>query len=204
VIFLLHIPKTAGSALYQQLAYNNAAFNFGPDDPPALLRHIKAVKAEVIRAHCDTSALKYLPPHTKVITMLRDPIDRIYSLFRHASRTKAHELSPYAATFDTLIHAELPNRNCDNAMTRRLAGIFYQDIEPTESHLDHALENLAQFWHVGFCNTFSKTIRFINANTSYTLVNRGAPIREVQVDKDLERRNLLDIELYNRARACYG
>lgn len=211
MIFLFHIPKTGGSELFRQMSQGRKAHNFGPDDPPigvglaSTLAQLYDKDYDVTRMHCDANVLPWLPPDTKVVTMLRHPIERIYSLFRHASQSNSHELTPYAQDgLTSFLQAELPYRNCDNALTRRLAGMFYYDIPATPDHLATALDILDTFWHVGFRDTFSDTIQFINREMGWQMEDRGAPDWDNSHHQGLMERNTLDIELYIKAVQRYG
>ena len=216
MIFILHIPKTGGTFLFQQLGVGQRILNLGPDEftswddvcehSTVAFRHYHqdvTSRVDVMRAHCDMTFVRHLPAGTKVITLLRDPLGRLQSLYRHSHRSGMYRR--YAQTgFEDFIHADLPYRPCDNEMVRRLAGIYYQDVTPDHHHVTVALENLDHLFHVGFQGAMGKTIRILNDKLKRAMENAGHPFYDVSFHEELVARNELDFDLYIKAVGRYG
>lgn len=204
MIFLLHIPKTGGSYVFKQLAKHGPAHNVGPAESPTLSAPLPA--CWVARAHCDMTLVRALPTGTQVITILRDPIQRIESLFDHAHFAPDHPLYAYAQDgFEAFIQAALPYRPCDNEMTRRLAGIYYTGAKPSHHHVQVALENLEHCYAVGFQAMLTKLFKTLAERLGIELTYAPAEHkRPLNYHTRLLARNALDVELYMRACARYA
>ena len=95
-IFFLHIPKTAGTSLMDilQMQVKPEEFYSFPDgvenlQPEKL--HV-AQKARIIRGHRMYDFQKYFTRRPYVITMLRNPYDRVISNFAHLTRMNPERL----------------------------------------------------------------------------------------------------------------
>jgi hypothetical protein len=96
-LYFLHIPKTAGTAFTEFLDSQfdrseilphrtwNQVFQATSDEEiarsPGLLRG-----AALVRGHFGTSGLRELPRHTDLVTVLREPLDRVVSQYEHLRR----------------------------------------------------------------------------------------------------------------------
>lgn len=96
-LYFLHIPKTAGTAFTEYLDAGfsrnqilphrtwNQVFQSMPDvaveRSPALL-----AGASLVRGHFGASALRELPSRSSIVTVLREPVDRVVSQYNHMRR----------------------------------------------------------------------------------------------------------------------
>lgn len=157
-LFWAHIPKTAGTALWEGLARcfpGHTVIRIYEDSSGLPLGALKDVpkqhieQIELIFGHFAFGIHKYLdidPP--RYATVLRDPIDLLASFLAFSG--KIVQTDPFL----------------DNPLVRYLSGEGYDlphgMIE--ERHLNAALENLQKhFVHVGFTTRLDETIQWLSA-----------------------------------------
>lgn len=114
VLFFLHIPKTGGVTLTRILDErfspeevlptpdpNNPAAKFR-ELPPSRLAKIRLVRGHYWFGPGDGAIHDFLSPDPVTITVIRDPVDRVVSTFRHALRDRRNWLSKYLDEDDDL------------------------------------------------------------------------------------------------------
>ncbi len=136
-----HIPKAGGTSLHMALeqALNDKAFaerrNGLGNWPAAAL-----AEARFFSGHFDTASLALIPAcDLRVVTVLRDPVDRLVSMYRYlrsiqpgAARAqqrnmKLTDMARQLEPADFFAAPELAGHpSLDNAMTRQLAGVLGQ------------------------------------------------------------------------------
>ncbi|MAC20951.1 MAG: hypothetical protein CMJ23_14965 [Phycisphaerae bacterium] len=227
-VLFVHIPKTAGTALlaiaaaiYGRIpgAIGPEVFNIpldwnGSDDDPDAVAAVRSRNASSLRyssGHCSIRFRDHLSPDTRVITMLRDPVQRVrsaYANLRRDSENGYHEVA-IRSTLEELLEARsLPE--IDNGQVRRLAGI-QPDAGPTDrSHLDLAIRNIdEEITAVGFTERFDESFQLFRTelgwprrgympwNVAPTNDHRNQPSPELIAL--IAERNAYDIELYEHA-----
>jgi hypothetical protein len=161
-VLFLHIPKaggqTLGEVVYAQ-ARDQARDETAPDDlllpggvayltygflkerPLAVPEHVlPLLRRQDLRAvigHFWFGLHEHVARPYRYITALRDPVERVLSLYYY---TRLHE----STTLDAFL-AEPPFREVDNDQTRRIAGVDPEVGECTEAMLQKAKENLRRF-----------------------------------------------------------
>jgi hypothetical protein len=153
----LHVPKTAGSSLGNEIAaglqpYRNISLDYLDASLPHAVKRQRAVDdfvAELARGARFRSAsghitmeqalqIKRAWPRTKIVTFLRDPVDRVISDYRY-QRTPAHPLhEAFIARYPTIADY-VQARESRNKMLKRL-GVKPADgagaaIESMERHV---------------------------------------------------------------------
>jgi len=99
-LLFLHIPKTAGTSLIRLLDQHFVEDELCPVDWPEryLLREIKAEeikRARFVRGHFEFNyVIKMFERSPRVLTMLRDPVERFVSEFEHLRRIVTGEERP--------------------------------------------------------------------------------------------------------------
>lgn len=221
-ISFVHIPKTGGSQLVgkvidlwpkEQVSPHTGVGGF-MTDPDCYQYHFTA-------GHVFYPIVKELfHPETKWLTMLRDPIERIYSHFNHLKKFNLTD----AETFDDYIHRSEDSQCTRNLMSKHLAwwpkdfeGVpsYSGQIEriPLDISEDELYERTRQildgFWFVGL-QAFSWTEAVENIYREFGLplpvgVEQG-PSRNYRAKispkliGDLEEFNQVDIRIYNEVR----
>jgi Sulfotransferase family len=231
VCLFLHIPKTAGTTLkhsiyenYSEPGYNGNWFHdgiyyfpygFHKAVRPELTRNVRRMLArEDLRAvtgHFWYGVHDAIPRPCFYITLLRDPVDRIFSLYYHILR-KADELYhdkiiSRGATVEEFV-AEFSCREVDNDQTRRIAGVEPRFGRCTVRTLEQAKRNLRErFAFVGTTDRFDESMIALKRLLGWTwvfylpgLVNESRPRRDALPGGtvDLIRKyNEYDLELYH-------
>lgn len=134
-IIHLHMPKTAGSSLSEILGRNFAAdekISFGEDDDALIARYPfeERRKLKLLHGHLRWGAASYLPQDCHYLTVLREPVARLASLYGYIKRTPNHpqheEVASQNMSFGTYLEYADENpasiRETDNGQIRRIAG----------------------------------------------------------------------------------
>jgi hypothetical protein len=152
-----HIPKTAGTALWECLSKcfpPQTIIRIYEDDSGLPLERLQFVpnaqiqQVELIFGHFGYGTHKYLDVgHPRYATVLRDPIDLLSSFLAFSSSVL--QTDPFL----------------DNPLVRYMSGVGYDlphgMIE--EQHLSAAIENLEKhFDHVGFTSRLDETIQWLS------------------------------------------
>ncbi len=103
-LFFVHIPKCAGSSFRQVLKHwfgPNAVFLDTHDDR-ALRTAVQRRRAppQAIAGHIPFGLHDGLPVRPCYVSLVRDPLDRFVSFYKHARRTAGHSLHPAASRLD--------------------------------------------------------------------------------------------------------
>jgi hypothetical protein len=135
-VVFLHVPKTAGSSLTNMLLSQYPDERVYRQGGLATLSHLHPSEIDAYDLFCghfDWSQLKYVPRNAKIITVLRDPVERILSLYKYwcsfpwdyAEKTDDFGIQ-YAKTVsmdEFFFDAPLGIRaNYENAVVRQLVG----------------------------------------------------------------------------------
>jgi hypothetical protein len=231
ILLYLHIPKTAGSTLkhciYEQYANGPKG---APEErgwlregvfyyPTGFLKPKRAIIPQWIRralARDDINAVvghfqfgihQFVPNQTTYVTLVRDPVDRVVSLYYHLHAATDRRVTDM--TLDDFV-TSLALRETDNDQTRRIAGLEPPFGRCTEKTLDRAKDNLIRnFSVVGVTHRFDETLvllkRLLNWGDLYYLpglVNKARPPRSGISSATIDRiavHNQLDEELFRFA-----
>jgi Sulfotransferase family len=233
----LHIPKTGGTTLinciYDQCktgedyglekGYLINGIYYYPDgfhkEPGAALpaQVIRALERHNVRAvvgHFSFGIHTYVRKPWTYVTLLRNPVDRVVSLYHHIRRYKRNRLhkivSSGVSIEDFVLH--LSCREADNDQTRRISGLEPEFGACSISTLEKAKDNLRRYFSVvGVTEYFDETVILIKrtlgwANDPYYLpglVNKERPTTTSLPQKSIEiilERNELDIKLHEFAK----
>jgi hypothetical protein len=134
-LVFLHIPKTGGTTLHHQLARGFAPEQICPDRFATLDRHSPAALAawRFFSGHFNFDQLRLVPAPRFVVTVLREPAERILSTYvywrRHTAAAVAERglagpaIARQRSLLDFLRSPEPVVRDAiDNTMARALAG----------------------------------------------------------------------------------
>ena len=130
-IIFLHVPKTAGWTLRGVLRYKYPSEILFLDDPSDPLGGIEAIpledrrRARVATGHVFYGVHEHIPQPTEYITVLREPIARVVSMYNHVLRRPEHRLHDEVA--GSGMGLEEFARSCadagiDNQQTRLISG----------------------------------------------------------------------------------
>jgi len=167
ILFFLHIPKTAGTSLYQIFAQQYPGDRLVRAYPPfgedALDAAIAAVDrgAEVFYGHLNFGVHRLLGVPGRYISMLRQPVDRVVSYFNHQRRNPQAEHYPLLSQGMTLEELVLRRITVEtnNHMTRMLAGYTRAGYLDDPRILEQALSNIREaFVVVGLTERFEESV----------------------------------------------
>ena len=192
-LIYVHIPKTAGTTMRQVLR-SAVGEDFylvrgGPDrdvrDAAAEFRDLPPERRRTVRAlmgHVPYGAHEWLEQESCYATMLRDPVERIVSMYYYI-RSGAKESSAYSVQDMSLAEfaTSPPVANASNAHVRFLAG--RQDwgqvtnFEPvTRRDVELAKRHLGTFAAVGLTSRFDESVNVIARQMGWS-VSIPAPRR---------------------------
>lgn len=199
------------------LAENEVARFFrGPEAPPSdeLLALVRQPDVRVLMGHFWFGIHELLPAPSTYVTMLRDPVERVTSLYHHLlehpDNTPYHEeLMRYADTLERFV-LDAGCKEADNDQTRRISGEDPPFGGCDAALLERAKSNLAtHFSVVGITERFDESLMLMIRTLGWDRISayvprfvnpkrRGAAPSSEAIDAVVGR-NRFDIELYRYA-----
>jgi hypothetical protein len=217
-----HLPKCGGMTVDKNLieAYpSELVFTTSGSDPLSTVEGFNSLPQavrwnfELISGHLTNELIDYVHPDTRNITMFREPIERLVSLFKHAIRHTPHYLHDFIKDNKLTISdfETFPTIEFKNWYVFHFSGWTTAEIEasPKES-LEVAYENiLTRYKVIGFQDNMDLFLNFIENEfelelTSKDLFVNQSPKSESLLDLDEEcksrivKANDLDVELFDR------
>jgi len=230
VTFFLHIPKTAGTSVVACLrarARGRWRVRMNGAEEAGLLETIPRERwagVGLVEGHLPWEVVDLVaglvPRPVRIVTMLRDPIERVLSFYSYVCATEGHHLRdlygeapPPLREFLTLESS----REGDNGMVRLLAGGDAMDAPlggVTGAMLERAMANLDRCAAVGLAERFEESLERFGAALGWPQgstgrfaamranVTRGRVRRETVDERTMEvmrARVEMDRRLYERA-----
>ena len=221
VVIFLHVPKTAGTtcrSLIEQRYAAEETFTFTDFGDIARFRNLsQAVRDEYrcLQGHLTFGVHEYLSRPATYLTFLREPVDRLVSVYYFILGNPYHDLH------DRFVRSGLSLREMvehhpellrDSGQVRLLAGVDVPFGGVTREHLELAKANIEQhFPVVGLLERFDESLLMMAKefawSTPYyqrqntTAVRPTVPELDPETRSAIERHNELDAELWDFARA---
>ena len=217
-VIFIHIPKAAGRTISSIAVRQYAADEvlqikggIGKAQVPGLDDR-SAVR--VVTGHVHYGVHRNLPGRSTYITMLREPVDRVLSLYRYIVTSPDHPLHDQLADIDPLAFASgsLDVEEIENGQTRQIAGVTQGS--PDSNSLAVAKRNLAErFVAFGIVERFDESVilfkrrlrwkmpYYIPKNVTESMTTTESDPEAVEV---IRTRNTLDAELYRFASNLFG
>jgi hypothetical protein len=224
VLLFLHVPKAGGSTLGEYV-YNQcradgsqgdglldagvAYLDYGFIKEPELVvpGHVKSLLGRqdlrAVVGHFWFGLHEHVARPSLYVTLLRDPVERVVSLYYYAGLHETTSLEEFART--------PPFREVDNDQTRRVAGVNPPVGQCTRATLEAARENLRRhFAVVGTTERMEETLALLNVKLGWSRavvsyprnVNAARPASASLTPGAAEAvraRNELDYELWRYA-----
>jgi hypothetical protein len=225
IVIFLHIGKTAGttlSAIARRHFPPQGVFTYDSAGPGTPAEQLTALSAErraelaLVLGHMQYGIHEALPGPSTYITLLRDPVERIVSHYRHVLRYSEHRLHAEVKRSKMTLgeYAGCPiSEELDNWQTRCIAGGTALPIGGcTRDLLDRAKHNLdEQFAWLGLAERFEESVVLLRRTLGwrrpyYVPLNTANGRREAvaeAVRAEILRWNALDQELYDHATARF-
>lgn len=231
-LLFMHIPKTAGTSLRHLLERmyrgRDSAYLYDPNDMRGAIhpRDFAAMPEEdrarlaLVVGHFQFGIHEWIPRTATYLTMVRDPIDRLISLYYHyknsavtneASGAFRHRatIEEQGLTFERFVFGGLTLQT-DNEMVRQVSGRWAKFGECTQELLDQALEHVeSQFAGVMVYERMPESMDLLARVTGRPVDRLGrsnvsrARVTPDQIAPDVRERvlefNRYDSELYRRA-----
>jgi Sulfotransferase family len=233
-VLFLHIPKTAGTSFFLML--QNAFSDSRVRRIQHVDQHIQATIDTIVEAELDeiTCVAGHLPIHLfrscldrfQPFTVLRDPVDRVLSLFRFLRMQDKSELQRLGLAPDFTLEAFVSSREpeiygqVNNGMVRMLCGDrrlwdsdypeFWRaagDLNPLLS----ALKNLERM-DFGLTEAMPQTLKLVQARWSIpyalneyreNITERDDARADIAALHHIVTLNTMDLALYERGRALF-
>ncbi|MDG2223122.1 MAG: sulfotransferase family 2 domain-containing protein [Rubripirellula sp.] len=224
----VHIPKTAGTALFALAArvYGripgkvDSCIHCVPLDWDAsdkelemasVLANHRGRPIRFISGHCSHAIRNQLPFDPVTISMLRNPVLRAVSAYNNMRRDPKNGY--HRAAIAMSLHGVLEQRTIpelENGQVRRIAGLPPDVGTLNREHLELAKQNLDQdFAVVGLTERFDETVELLRIHLNWP--RKGympwnvAPKKQAELEISsetwalLQERNSLDVSLYEYA-----
>jgi hypothetical protein len=213
----LHVPKTAGTTLREivnrqfrpDLVY--AVYETDPAFPS--LEDLEQLPSErldslrVVLGHMNFAVVDHIPETARFMTILREPVDRVLSLYHHQMTLyrKPHQRLPIP---DHVVGRKMIL--CDNHQTRIVSGESPKFGKCHEGMLERAIENIeSRFDVVGLTERFDESLLLMCEAFDWVIpfyiqdnVSVARPERDEFSESDLNvirEYNDLDARLYDYA-----
>jgi hypothetical protein len=236
-VVFLHLPKTAGKTVTAALRYKYSPEVLSLDSLNEPLERIGEVPLEARRSaravtgHLHYGVHRYIPRECEYITVLREPVARVLSMYRFIVGNPRHwfhdELVGSGIGLEEFVRTA-GDPGVDNLQTRLLSGRDDGEIlsrrengrpwrkDPSkldEAALDEAKRNLERFLVVGLTERFDESFILIRRALGWKLpmyethnVSRksGSLRPSAEALELIRQRNQLDLELYDHAEKLFS
>jgi hypothetical protein len=212
-----HIPKTGGYSLLAICLHNLPPENISPHLEEPAFSFIPAARLEryrLIRGHFTIRFQAGFCRDRYSMTLLRDPIQRIFSSYTF---WRAQHYTPWTALAKEMSFAGFVRFFADSPIIYNFYTLHFAHLDnipacPADEAalLEAAKRNLAAFHFVGICEEFERSARLLSRELGWRLpdaiphVNRTSSAEQfASIDPEtlalLYGRNRLDLELYDYA-----
>lgn len=219
-IILLHVPKTGGSTLRTALRWkypSGMLFAESIYEPLERFGEIpleRRAAARVVSGHLHFGVHDYLPGEAVYVTMLREPVARVISMYHYIRSDPRHRLHGQLTAGMSLEEFVRTGADpgVDNHQTRMLAGVSSgvpgPELEPLgAAELALAKQNLERCLVAGVNERFDETFILMRRALGWRLpmyvsskVASGPKPASDEARALIRERNLLDAELHAFAR----
>jgi len=225
-LLFLHLPKTGGISLRSVIFSNyppSVIYQIEPSSPVRSIRYLKSLpkkdlaRLRVITGHTLWGVHGILPQSFVYLTMLREPVERVLSLYSYVRSSPTHRLYKEANALDISLQDFLRwdkvRHEVENQQTKLLAGRWGGHVKCTAELLEAAKSHLEKYMVVGLTERFAdslslfaqvfgwQNVSVVRANvTSKRLRREDTDENTLQFIAELNR---CDLELYHLAQRLF-
>lgn len=214
-VIFMHIPKAAGqtmrSIIARQYPHHQLYAVEGPVHQTRLRSPDQAALTRVLMGHVPYGFHQHLEGPSSYITVLREPVSRVLSLYRYIVTTPKHPLHDQVLDRSLIefVSGQVDVEEIENGQTRQIAGV--SEGRPDASSLARAKQNLADFAAIGLVERFDESVMLFKKRLGWKMpfyvpknVTRGVHADLTMEAREIIRdRNSLDLELYQFARQIF-
>ena len=209
-MIFIHVPKAAGQTIrsivgrqYPREEILDTTDEAGADES-GQLEDVASIK--IFLGHLHYGFHQKLQSASTYVTMLREPVSRVLSLYRYVATTPSHHLHEYVLRTGLLnfVSGSVDENEIENGQTRQISGLTTRS--PDASSLAQAKENLARaFLAVGVAERFDESLVLMRRRLGWKMpfyiqknVTQQLPLGSELADalEVIRSRNTLDVELY--------
>ncbi len=219
VDFFIHIPKTAGTTMAQVIEsqYPKDAVLSFRDARVSEEERVEMVKAmgpqiRIVAGHLHYGHAKLFPRDCRPFTMLRDPTERMISLYYYIGREPRHPTHEAFKRGEVTIE-KLASRQ-GRAQACFIAGMAAKDACPDDELIARAKENLEKvIVSVGLTERFDESLLLYNRALGWNVqgyvrvnVTKNRPRQESLAASDIaiiRENSVVDQEIYDFAKGLF-
>lgn len=227
-LVFVHIPKAAGSTFYEVVKRQYPKGSLFHIDGEHILEDIEQLRTmppgeranmRCIFGHMPLGLHEYLAYPSDYITIMRDPVDRVISLYYYAKQMPDNYLHERVVSQNMSLEDFVTSgitREVDNAQMRYLCGdkavdTIYGDDPVTDAHFEAAKRNMDEmFLGVGLSERFDETLVLFSKLLGWNskLYYRNVNVTRSRASKKelpkstldtIKKHNEYDIALYQHA-----
>ena len=224
-LIFLHVPKTAGTTMTSVLRLRakyplsrRISFETLGRDPSDIgeIPYERRARASLVFGHLHYGVHEWLPQPSRYVTILRDPVRRVISLYNYVRRDVHHPVYRQVVgarmSLGEFVASGLDRTQTENGQTRQLAPVVGRD--PTADDLTLAVNNLRGFAIVGLTERFNESLILMKRAFGWRapyyrseMVTPGRTLSHTVAPEFLDiirDKNALDLELYSEAEQFFG
>jgi len=215
-LIFMHIPKAAGQTMRSIIARqypDHELFHVEGGVHRTRLRSLDhAARARIFIGHVPYGFHRHLGGTSAYVTVLREPVSRVLSLYRYIVTTPKHTLHDQVLDRGLVefVSGQVDAEEIENGQTRQIAGIAGGPVDA--SSLARAEQNLAEdFAAIGLAERFDESVMLFKKRLGWKVpfyvrknVTQGVRVEVTTEAREIIRdRNALDLELYQFARQVF-